>query len=283
MMRSPGAIAFLFRHGLPALLWLLLAGWGPMPLRAQPLPPADQVVKRLQARSAALAATTNAPAWAYDKQTVMEQLDGNLKVEDREEKLFRVRMIQGVPFSRLVKVEGRDLTEAEIKKENQRETAFQKRISGRDPKAAVDDGEALITEDLVSRFTYKVLRRETIHDRPTLAVSFTAKPGQTDDKLHDRLLNRLAGTFWVDEATADVARLEVRLTKGFSMGVLGVLGALKDCRMDMASRPMSDGTWLPERTQVSVSARMLLSGVQFRMEEKSSNYLLEPGPTAELR
>ncbi len=223
-----------------------------------------------------MTAATNAPAWAYDKRTVTEKLGRDGKVEERTVKLYRVRIIQGVPVSRLVKVEGRELTEAEIKKENQREAAFQKRLSGRDPKKAVDEGEAFITTNVVERFNYRTLRREAVNGRQTVVVSFEAKPRKDDGKVEDRLLSRLAGTLWVDEATAEVARLEVHLTKAFSMGVLGVLGALKDCRMDLACRPMTDGTWLPELTRLSMSARILLSNVRFQMEETASNFTLEP-------
>ncbi len=268
VMRKPRA-----SRAACGLLWVLVAGTA---LAAEPLPSGDQMIQRVMDHSAALAAATNAPAWAYDKRTVMEKLDGDAKVEERTEKLYRVQIIRGVPFSRLIKQEGRELTEAEIQKENQREAAFQKRLSGRDPKKAVAQREALVTKDLVERYQYQSLRRELIHGRQTVVVSFAAKPGKSDDSIQDRVLNRLSGTVWVDEATADVARLEVRLTKGFSMGLFGVLGSIKDCRMDLASRPMTDGTWLPEKTKVSMSARMLLSNVRFQMEETSSNYALEP-------
>ena len=254
-------------------MWVLVGGVG---LAAEPLPSGEQLIQRMMDRSAALAAATNAPAWAYDKRTVMEKLDGDAKVEEHTDKLYRVRIIRGVPFSQLVKVEGRDLTEAELKKEDQREAAFQKRLSGRDPKKAVAQREALVTKELVERYQYQALRREAIHGRQTVVVRFEAKPGNGDDSIQDRVLNRLAGTIWVDEATADVARLEVHLTKGFSMGIFGVIGSIKDCRMDLASKPMTDGTWLPERTKVSMSARMLLSNVRFQVEETSSNFTLEP-------
>lgn len=263
-------------------LGLLLFFAGPiLAAAAEPLPPGDQVLERVLDRSATLAAATNAPAWAYDKRTVTEKLDSKGKVEDRAEKLYRVQIVQGVPFSRLVKVEGRALTDAEIKKENQREAEFQKQLSGRDPKKAVSQREALITKDLIARFHYDVLRREEIHGRQTLVISFSAKPGKSDSSMQDRVLNRLAGTLWVDETTSDVARLDVHLTEGFSMGVLGLLGALKECQLELASQPMTDGTWLPEKTKIGLSARAFVSNVRFRTDETSANYKLEPALKAD--
>jgi hypothetical protein len=242
----------------------------------QPLPSAEQVIQHMLTHSAALAAATNAPAWAYDKAQVMFKLDGDARVEERTEKLYRVQIVQGVPFSRLVKVEGRELTEAEIEKENRREAAFEKRLSGRDPKKAVAEHQAMLTQDMVERFQFRVLRREAVHGHQTVVVSFEGKPGKGGGSMEDRLLSRMAGTLWVDEETTDMARLEVRLTKGFSLGMLGMLGAIKDCQMDLESTPMTDGTWLPEKTVLLLSARMFLSSVRFKMEETSANFTLEP-------
>jgi hypothetical protein len=50
--------------------------------------------------------------------------------------------------------------------------------------------------------------------------------------------------------------------------------------MDLVARPMTDGTWLPEKTKMSLSARILLSSVRFQMEETSSNFTSEPATAA---
>jgi hypothetical protein len=206
----------------------------------------------------------------------MEKLDGDDKVKERTVKLYRMRIVQGVPISQLVKVEGRDLSESEIKKEAHRDAALEKQISGRDPKNSVKQRQALITKDLIDYFECKTLRREAVQGHQTLVVSFEGKPGKDDGPIQERLLRRMAGVLWVDEATADVARLEVHLTKGLSLGVMGVLGAVKACKMDLVSKPMADGTWLPENTKMSISARMFVSSVRFQVEETASNFTLEP-------
>jgi hypothetical protein len=241
-----------------------------------PLPTGEEVVRRMLNRSVALAAATNGPTWSYDKRAVVARLDGNAKVKEKTEKLYRMEIIHGVPFQRLVKLEGRDLTDAEIQKENRREAAFREKISGRDPKASVTQRQALVTKEVIERFDCQALRREIIQGHETIVVSFEPKPGKDDGTLPERLFSRLAGTLWVDETTWDVARLEVHLTKGFSMGMFGLMGAVKECHMELASRPMADGTWLPEKSSMSISARMLLSKERFQMEETSANFALAP-------
>jgi hypothetical protein len=247
-----------------------------MPVAVAPLPSGEDVVRQILNRSSALAAATNGSAWSYDKRTVMEKLDGNAKVEERTEKLYRMEIIHGQPCQRLVKWEGHNLTEAEIQKENQREAAFRKQISGRDPKETVTQRRAFITKDVIERFDCQTLHREVVQGHETIVVSFEPKPGKDSGNLQGKLLSRLAGMLWVDEMTGDVARLEVHLTEGFSMGMFGFLGAIKECRMELASKSMTDGTWLPEKSSMSISARLLLSKVRFQMEETSSNFTLEP-------
>ncbi len=145
---------------------------------AQALPSTDQMIQRMEDRSAALARVTNAPAWSYDKKQVMTTLDGDGKVEAQTESLYRVQIIHGVPFSRLIKIAGRDLTKEELEKENKRQADFEKGLGGRDPKKAVmADGEALITTNMMDRFPVPgAPPRGNPLGRPAIAVSFAAKP-----------------------------------------------------------------------------------------------------------
>ena len=270
--------------GLKAMLFAMLlpllpvSGFGAE--AAQPLPSADTLMQRVLNRSEARAKATNAPVWTYNKRAVMEKLDGDGKVKERNEKFYRVRMVQGVPIATLVKVEGRVLNQAEQEKESQSEAAFQKKVSGRDPKKTVAKREALIFTNLSERFRFTTLRREDFQGRQTVVVSFEAKPGKGNGGIPDQILDRITGTLWVDEATADVARLEARLTKELSLGPFGVLGTMKACQFELVSKPMPDGIWLPEKSLMSISARFFLSSMRFRMEETSDGFALEPEPKA---
>jgi hypothetical protein len=245
---------------------------------AAPLPSGDQVFQRLLDRFASNAAATNVPVWACDKLEVSEELDSDAKVKERTEKLYRTEIVQGMPVSRLVKKNGRNLTEAEIKKEEKQDAELQKELGGHDSKKGGKEHEPFNPKEMAERFECNALRREAVHGRQTVVVSFQAKPGKDSGGIEERMLSRLAGTLWVDEATGELARLEVHLTKELSMGVFGVLGCIKDCRIDLESTPMTDGTWQPEKASFSVSARMFLSSVRFHMEQTSSNYTLEPAP-----
>jgi len=243
-----------------------------------PLPPGNQVIQRVMERSATKAKDTNVPVWAYDKRSVKKQLDGNAKVLESEERLFHVRMVQGVPIQKLVKIEGRELTKTQLKEENRNEDAFRERVSGRDARKTVVNREALIDSNLISRFQFTTQRREMLRERPTLVVGFEAKPGKDADSIPEQLMRRMTGTLWVDESTAEVAQLDVSLSKPLSLGAFGMLGTIRDCRLALHSTRMPDGTWVPHESAMSFSARFLLKNIRFLMEETSTNYSLEAAP-----
>jgi hypothetical protein len=259
--------------GLIGICWLTAVN-----ASDQSLPSACDVVNAMLERSAKVAGNEKSQTWAYDKVSVTDQLDDDGKVTSTTEKLHRVRVFRGVPFSRLVKIQGQPLSPADLRKEDKREAEFRKRISGRDPGQVASRKEPLIVKDLVDRYQFEVKKRELIDGRPTLQVVFAVDPEKLVEKnLQDRILNRLAGTVWVDETTSEVARLQVHLTKGFSVGLLGILGSLSECRFNLTRKPMPDGTWLPHLQETQITARKLSSPVHFQVKAESTNFHPEPG------
>lgn len=268
-----GSLVHGFRLLLVGAIWFT-----PGKVYGQSLPAAAEVVEKLLARSAEVARADQATVWVYDKTSVIEELGSKGQVTGSTEKLHRVRTVRGIPFSRLVKIQGQPLSEGERQKEDQREAEFRKRISGRDANAVASRKEALITRELVDRYRFEVRKREMIGGRPTLRLSFAVKPEKAAKEagIQDRILNRLAGTLWVDEASSEVARLHVELTEGLSLGWLGILGSLSECRFSLVRRPMPDGAWLPLTQETQITARKLTSSVHFRVKEESANFQTEP-------
>jgi len=262
--------------GLMGICWLTIGN-----VFGQPLPSATDVVARMLERSAKVAREEHPSIWAYDRISIKQELDDEGEVLNTTEKIHRVTTLRGIPFSRLVKVRGQLLSESELRKEDKREAEFRKRLSGRDPARVAREKEPVILKDLMERYRFEVRRRENIDGRPTLQLAFSVaaeKLAEKEKTLQDRILNRLAGIVWVDEASSEVARLEVCLTEGFSLGLLGILGSLTECRFTLTRRPMPDGTWLPLFQETHLTARKLTKSMHFEVREESSNFELLPVP-----
>jgi hypothetical protein len=137
---------------------------GSVDLRGDPgIPPTRVVLDRVVERAAEMA--WNGHTYTYQKKSVLEQLDTRGNVTEVVERLYRVDLIQGIPFPRLVKIQGRDLTEAEIRAENDRERAFRNRVTGTDPNGMVERNEPLVSHELLDRYHFTFEGEETLEDR----------------------------------------------------------------------------------------------------------------------
>jgi len=240
---------------------------------AEPLPDGNAVIQRLLARAHALAKAEQGPEYTYEKRLLIEELDGRDQPAKSEERLYQVHWVGGLPLERLVGIQGRKLTEAELRKEAQREERLRQKFAGVDVKKKVAQKEAWVTSQLLERFQFQVQERIIMHERPTLVVSFRPKTGKFPSKtVADKLLNQLAGTVWVDEAEADAAKFSVTLLEPVSFGWFGILGAVNRCELMSERERMPAGVWLATRQSLLVKGRFSFSSFRFRVTENSSGF-----------
>ncbi len=244
----------------------------PLAARAsEDLPEAAAVVHRIIQRADEVARNGSAHRYVYQKRSVVEELDADGKASERTEKLYQVVLIDGAPFSRLIKVQNRDLTEAELKQQERKEAAFRRKVTGKEENS-VDRGGHQIAE-LVAHYDLKVERRENLENRPALVLSFRPKAGAKPEKtIQDKVLNRLAGTVWVDEAESEVVRLKVGLTDNISLGWFGMIGSLKECNLSLENERIGDGVWLKAKQTIFIAGRKVLTAMRYRATEEAFDF-----------
>jgi hypothetical protein len=254
---------------------LLLTGVCCSANAAEPLPDGKAVMQRLLARAQALAKAEHGPEYACEKRLLIEELDGRDQPAKSEERLYQVRWVGGLPLERLVRIQGRQLSDAELRKEAQREERLRQKFAGVDVKKKAAEKEEWVTAQLLERYQFQTQERIVMHERPTLVVSFRPKTGKLPAKnIADKLLNQLAGTVWVDEAEADAAKFSVTLLEPVSFGWFGILGALNQCRVMSERERMPAGVWLPTRQSLLVKGRFSFNAFRFRVTENSSGFQL---------
>jgi hypothetical protein len=242
-------------------------------LATEALPPASEVTRRMLEHAQTLAESEQAPQYTYEKRTVLEQLDAVGRVLTSEEKIHQVILIRGFPFNRLVKIKGRELTPEELKREDAREEKFQQQFVSADRRKMAARKQALVTPELLARYQFAVKQRVVLCNRPTLVVTFKPKEGDlTERSVEDRILNRLSGTLWIDEAEADTARVEASLAESVTVGWFGWLASLTRCDLSLTRQRMPDGVWINDRMTLFIQARKLVSSQRFRLTEESHGF-----------
>lgn len=242
---------------------------------AEPLPAASNLLQRVVERAQTVARAGGTNHYAYDKRSVTEELDEDERVTKSTEKLYRVELIGGLPFPRLVKVQGRELSAKELEKENQRETAFRQRVTRVDMGKKAKRKEGLATPELVDRFDFRVTKREVVEGRPTLVMTFAPRAGTPVKTMEDKIFQKVFGTVWVDEQEAEMTKLDASVRGPVPLGWFGAVGSLHKFQATIERSRMPDGVWVNRKSSFWIVARKLLSTIRTRTVEGSSGFRRE--------
>jgi hypothetical protein len=243
---------------------------------ASDFPAASNVIHHVIQRAQQVAESGEEARYTYDKRALLEELDADGRVTKSIEKLYKVVLIGGLPFPKLVKVQGRDLSPAELEKQNKREEKFRQKITQVDVKEKARKKEAWISKELVDKFDFTVTKRESVEGRPTLVLVFVPTAAVTSSKsMEDKVLGRVVGTIWIDEQDFEIAKVETKLRGSLSLGWLGMIGSLSKFDMTLIRQRMPDGAWVNVKQTMWVVARKLFESIRFKNLEESSGFAKE--------
>jgi isocitrate lyase len=215
-----------------------------------------------------------------------DQLDKNgviLKTASMEREVF---FINGRRIARLVKKDGRDLTPAEDKAEQDRvrklvESVMKGGRGGGPPPG----GRAGEISDILAVVIISNPRRVDFNGRPSLAYDFNGDPKAHSHDMEQSAAKKMSGTIWFDEADRQVARLEVRFDDNFHIGG-GILASVqKGSSMEFEQAPVGDGLWMQTSSAQHLDARLMVKKFRedvhikaFEFKRFNTGVIQQPGP-----
>jgi len=202
-----------------------------------------------------------------EEETEFEK-DGRVKkIEAREYTFF---YLNGDEVSTLVKKDGKPLSDAEQKKENektQKEIAdIQKREAkkeAKDEKAKEEgkkdkDDEDVDIETFLRSCQFVNPRRERFRGQDVLVFDFEPNPDFKPHKMAEKIIHELAGVIWVDEKAHDVVRLEAYFVGDFKFAG-GLLANLqKGTSFVFEQGYVNSEVWLPTYMEAHVGVRVFM-------------------------
>ncbi len=263
------------RLGFGVGLWFLWAGLSAGIAAAvaatADLPLAADVIAKIIERDKKVGGQKKYDGFAWRKTSVREELDTKGQVKSREEKVYDVIWRDGAPSNRLAQINGRALSEKE-----QMETAPNERKAGRaftGAKPAKDDDkkEGHSLAELLARFQFQPEKRELLNGRRTLVFGFQPQSPAASSTIMDRVLNKLAGTVWIDEDDFEFARVEVHLTERVTLWG-GLLAALDTFSLSLRWVRSDEGVWLNQSATTLLEGRQFVSAMRYRVTDRSSQF-----------
>lgn len=216
-----------------ALLRPLAAAWA-IDADAPPLPAVETVLERLAEHSPKEAANDLAFKQRY-------QFTRSRETE--------VRNSKGELNKREVKTQVNKPTSDPGKPEAAADAQTHRRgKSGRKTDFAVD-------REFLARFQFTLVGRETMGGRPTLILDLqpaAKKPPEHD--LKDRIINKMAGRVWVDEAESVLVKADFHLTEKVNV-VAGLVGTIASLTLSFNRTRTADGLWFTPRLEWQLDGR----------------------------
>jgi hypothetical protein len=190
------------------------------------------------------------------------EFEGDGKVKKREVNEYTFFYLDGDEITTLVKKDGKPLSEAELKKENEktqkRIQEHQKHEAKKEAKEekAKEEGKDKEGDDPACQFVNP--RRERFRGQDVLVFDFEPNPEFKPHKLVEKVVQKLAGVIWVDEKAHDVARLEAYFTGDmkFAGGLLANLQKGTSFVYEQAF--VNNEVWLPTYLEAHIGVRFLM-------------------------
>jgi hypothetical protein len=250
----------------------------------RPLPDLEPLMKKIIANQEKLDEMRE--RYTFRLIEVERKHDGDGRVKETETKTYEVTPIGGEFVERLMSVNGKELSLSEREKEDKRvqkeveeiikrrEKKQQQKERARARGEEEEKGKDEITiKDFLRISEITSVRREMFRGHEVIAFDFEPRKGFKPKKLAEQIVNKLAGTIWVDEAAQQIARLEARLTDSFKLGG-GLLASIAPSTAFVFEQDkIGDEVWLPSFMEANVSARvMLFAKFNRSMERRFSDY-----------
>jgi hypothetical protein len=182
------------------------------------------------------------------------------KPGEPESETSEITMLAGQQYGRLIAKNGKPLSEKEAKKEQEkmdREFAKRQHQSASD-KAKQEKAQAenrKFLDQLPDAFTLHMEGAEQISGKPAWVIGAEPKPGFRPKDSHAKILTKVRGKLWIDQAEYRWVKAEVEFLDTISLG-FALVRIAPGMRISFEQTRVNDEVWLPSRISMHGEARL---------------------------
>jgi len=219
--------------------------------------------------------------YTWQAHSTERHFDARGKVESTKQEKWETLILDGQPYRRMLERDGKPLSpqeQSEEQKRLDRETSRQSKESPEQKQKQMEDYEARRKRDFAflaeipDLFDLCLEGQTTIDGRPVWIVSGEPRPGAEAKSRDARMLLKVRGRMWIDQATHQWVKVEAETTGTISWGLF--LARLDPgAKLVFEQTEISPGLWLPKRLYVSGGGRVaLLKHLAEEQEIEWGNY-----------
>lgn len=202
-------------------------------------------------------------------------------------KTYRVLMIEGSPYKRLIAVNDEpvpSVRQAEEVRKLQREIYKRQHETKEERDQRIDkyskerDQDHALLKEMADALDYTVVGTEDLNGHEVWVLEATSKPSYKPKNREAKILTGMIGKLWVDKPTYQWVRVEAQVVKPVSfLGFIAKVGP--GTSFVLEQEIVSVNLWLPKHFSMKVKATILgFLHRNYGKDETYSNYLIEEHP-----
>lgn len=212
--------------------------------------------------------------YTFHEAIVTDELDTKGSVKSTERTESDVFFVNGYRVTRLLKKNGKELTEKEDKSEQSRiRKLIEEDMKASPGRAYNRRGENTGVSEILPLVKISNPRRLTLNGRSTLTYDFIGDPHAKAHGLAENAARKIMGTVWIDESDRLVARLEAHFDDTFRIGGGFLASIQKGTSLIFEQSRISPDLWMPSVSEIHLAAReLLVKGVRQNLHIKDSDF-----------
>jgi hypothetical protein len=235
-----------------------------------PLPEIHQLIREVEAHQKALEKVRE--NYTFNSTQITQDIDANGQVKKTETREFEEFFVNGHQIGRLVKKDGKPLSDHDQQKETERVTKAVETAEKPQQHKPEEDLDLSVKRILEIMDVHNP-RRAIYRGRSAIVFDFI---GRKDAKTHgmaEDVYKKLQGTVWVDEAERQVAHIEASFDDNFHVAGGVVANVQKGSNFHVDQAPVNGEVWLQTGAEGTVQVRLfLLKGLRQHFTERDYDF-----------
>lgn len=221
-----------------------------------PLPNSKELLQR---------ALANARQWAAEQQRYECRVTDTVVQTNKQGEVKRAStvvedqfFVNGIAIDRVLSKDGKNLTPAQVKKQNKRVMKETLKYSNLAKATRATDKQDREIEEVMEAMMLTHGRREIVNGRSILDYEIVPNPGFHARNLVQRVARVMRGTVSIDEKSGQIIDLDIKSAASVKVGG-GLLASLnKGFWLHIHNHEEADGVWLNDLAEGSGNARAML-------------------------
>jgi hypothetical protein len=207
-------------------------------------------------------AEANARDWA-----AVPEFDNSERDRDKSgDKTYAVTMLYGSPYNRLIAVNGKPLSAAEQKKEQEK---YDKAVADRQHESADQRSRRIakyeadrqrdhtLIQQMTTAFNFRLVGKRNLSGFKVYVLKATPKPGYKPVDRDSEVLLGMEGTMWIDQKTFQWVKVEAHVIR--PVKIEGFLAVVEPgTRFEVEKRPVSGDIWFATNYSMTANAKVLM-------------------------